>query len=88
MVNRAKITKVMTSCMTLSWSREKGPPLAWKPMRLAGTWRVYSKNAIPQDNKIMAMRGQWVVTFISCSLRWPYQAKVMKILEKISRIMV
>src|ERR1041384_5684997 len=51
-------------------------------MRLAGTWKQYSKNAMPQLARI---------TFQSASLRylrWPYQAKVMKTLEMVSRTMV
>src|SRR5260370_31764195 len=51
-------------------------------MRFAGTWKQYSKKAMPQ---LTAM------TFHSASLRylrWPYQAKVMKIFEMVSSRMV
>jgi len=47
-------------------------------MRFAGTWKQYSKNAIPQ--LIM-------ITFQRASLRnfrWPYHAKVMKMFEMVS----
>src|ERR1700757_296857 len=46
-------------------------------MRFAGTWKQYSKNAMPQ----LA-----TMTFHKASLRyfrWPYHAKVMKILEMV-----
>src|ERR1700682_3767099 len=47
-------------------------------MRFAGTWKQYSKKAIPQLARI---------TFQSASVRnfrWPYHAKVMKMLEMVS----
>src|ERR1700730_5624579 len=52
---------------------------SYEPMRLAGTWKQYSKKAMPQLARM---------TFQSASLRyfrWPYQAKVMKIFEMVSR---
>src|ERR1700681_2848895 len=55
---------------------------SYEPMRLAGTWKQYSKKAMPQLARI---------TFHSASLRyfrWPYQAKVMKIFEIVSKRMV
>src|ERR1700704_2192468 len=55
---------------------------SYEPMRLAGTWKQYSKKAMPQ----LARR-----TFQIASLRylrWPYQAKVMKIFEMVSRRIV
>src|SRR5450432_3514314 len=51
-------------------------------MRLAGTWKQYSKKAMPQLARI---------TFQSASLRYfrcPYHAKVMKIFETVSRRIV
>ena len=45
-----KITKtirVITSCITFSCIREKGPPSSAEPMRLAGTWKQYSKKLCP-----------------------------------------
>src|ERR1700675_4636692 len=51
-------------------------------MRFAGTWKQYSKKAIPQLARI---------TFQSASLRyfrWPYHAKVMKMLEIVSNRIV
>src|ERR1700680_4527993 len=55
---------------------------SYEPMRLAGTWKQYSKKAMPQLARM---------TFQSASLRyfrWPYQAKVMKIFEMVSRRIV
>ena len=48
---------------------ERIAPLPWKPIRLAGTVRQYSKKAMPQDSRIMRMSGQPVEIFISCSFR-------------------
>jgi hypothetical protein len=51
-------------------------------MRFAGTWKQYSKKAMPQLTRITFQRAE--VRYF----RWPYQAKVMKMLEIVSRIMV
>jgi hypothetical protein len=68
----------MTSWMTLSWSEEK----LRAPMRLAGTCRQYSKSAMDQLTRMTLQSGT------PRYLRWPYQAKVMKIFEPMSRRMV
>ena len=78
MVNTVSET---TSWMTFSCIKLKGPPRSMKPMRLAGIMKLYSNKATPHDAKIMSMSGQLVVIFISSNFRFPYQAKVMKILE-------
>src|ERR1700686_4015590 len=55
---------------------------SYEPMRLAGTWKQYSKKAMLQLARM---------TFQSASLRyfrWPYQAKVMKMFEMVSRRIV
>src|SRR5437764_1346541 len=49
---------------------------------LAGTWKQYSKKAIPQLTKITFQRAELRY------LRWPYQAKVMKRLEIVNSRMV
>ena len=74
----------ITSWITFSCRRLKGPPLPVNPILLAGTVRQYSKNAIPQENRITRISGQPVEIFISDSFRWPYQANVMKMLENTS----
>src|SRR5580658_2196871 len=51
-------------------------------MRLAGTWKQYSAKAISQLTTITLNKGAWRY------LRWPYQAKVMKILERVSNRIV
>src|SRR5258707_5646026 len=51
-------------------------------MRFAGTWKQYSKKAMPQLAK---------TTFHSASLRylrWPYHANVMKMFESMSKRIV
>src|SRR6267378_7474688 len=69
---------VITSWMVLSCAVVN----SYEPMRFAGTWKQYSKKAMPQLARI---------TFHSASLRylrWPYHAKVMKMLEIVSSKMV
>lgn len=67
---------------------EKGPPFPAKPIRFAGTWAQYSKKAMNQERAITPIRGQWLITLVSCNFRCPYQAKVMKMLEVISNPIV
>src|SRR5271166_179204 len=55
---------------------------SYEPMRLAGTWKQYSANAISQLMTMTLNKG------VSRYFRWPYQAKVMKILERVSRTTV
>ena len=52
------------------------------PMRLAGTCRQYSKNAMDQLTTITFHNGT------SRYFRWPYHAKVIKIFEPINKRMV
>jgi len=51
-------------------------------MRFAGTWKQYSKNAMPQLVITASQSGEFLY------LRWPYQAKVMKIFDMVKRIIV
>src|SRR5580704_4843722 len=52
-------------------------------MRLAGTWKQYSKKAIIQLMTITLNSGA------DLYFRWPYQANVMKMLEQVrSRIVL
>src|ERR1700693_5324262 len=52
-------------------------------MRLAGTWKQYSAKAMSQLMTMTLNSGAWRY------FRWPYQAKVMKMLERVrSRIVV
>lgn len=87
-VKMAKMIRVMTSWMTFNWTSVNGPPFPWKPSRLPGIWSEYSKNAIAHDNRITPISGQLLIIFISWSFRWPYHAKVIKILEQISNRIV
>src|SRR5882762_10755212 len=55
---------------------------SYEPIRLAGTWKQYSKKAMPQ---LTAM------TFQSATFRyfrWPYHANVIKIFEMVRRRIV
>ena len=83
-----KMVREITSWITFSSIRLKGPPFPWKPIRLAGTVRQYSKKAMPQEKRMMRMSGQPVEIFISCSFRCPYQANVMNTFENTSISMV
>lgn len=50
---------------------------------------MYSAKAIPHESSITAYSGVLDdITFISCNLRWPYHAKVMKIFEMTSNTIV
>src|SRR5712671_6599679 len=52
-------------------------------MRFAGTWKQYSAKAMSQLITMTLNNGAWRY------FRWPYQAKVMKMLERVrSRIVV
>ena len=75
---------IILSCMILN-----GPPLPSKPIRLAGTWHEYSGSASSHDNRMMTYSGVLSVnTLTCCSLRCPYQAKVIKMLDTTSRPIV
>ena len=88
-VKIVKITRVIHSWSTLSCMRENGPPLPANPMRLAGTRHEYSARAMPHERRMTKNSGVLlVISFMSCSLRCPYHAKVMKIFEMTSRITV
>ena len=80
--------RVITSWITFSCQMENGPPFSIKPILLAGTWKQYSKKAKPQLNKIISGKPKLLNQLKSLSFRWPYQAKVMKMLEMISNIIV
>src|SRR5579864_8436727 len=70
--------RVMTSCMVLSCAALN----SYEPSRLAGTWKQYSKNAMPQ----LVM-----ITFHRATLRnfkCPYQANVMNMFEMVRRRIV
>ena len=77
------------SCMTFSWIRLKGPPFCIAPMRLAGIMKEYSNKATPHDIRMTRKSGQsFELGTISSSFSCPYQAKVMKTLETMSKRMV
>ena len=50
-------------------------------MRLAGTIKQYSSNAIPHDTNITTTNGQCVEMPEFCNFKCPYQAKVINVLE-------
>ena len=81
-----KTSREMTSWITLSSQIEKGPPSWELPMRLAGTWKQYSNRAIPQLSRMMDSIPKRSILDLKAIC--PYQANVIKVLERISRAMV
>ncbi len=61
--------------------RLNGPPFPIKPNLLAGTWKQYSKNAKPQENKMIANKPHFAVAGNCFNFKCPYQANVMNTLE-------
>jgi hypothetical protein len=59
-----------------------GPPFPTNPILFAGTWKQYSKKAIPQLIIIIENSPNLLNAGISANLRCPYHAKVMKVLDK------
>ena len=49
---------------------------------------MYSKRAMPHEKRMTMYSGQDDEMPAVCSLRWPYQATVMKMLLMMRRIMV
>src|ERR1041385_3038064 len=72
-----------TTKVTISWIVLSCAALnVWMPMRLAGTSKQYSKKAIPQLMSVTFHNGTFWY------FKWPYHAKVIKILERIKNTMV
>jgi len=87
-VKTVKTIRVITSWITFSWTSVKEPPLLTYPIRLAGTWKQYSKNAIPQLIRITANKPRFLSELISLNFRWPYHAKVINVFDSIKSPMV
>src|SRR5947207_2864061 len=68
-------TSVIASCMIFSCA---GANPCFAPMRLAGTWKQYSTNAISQLTSTTFHSGD------SLNFRCPYQAMVMKMFDTVS----
>ena len=89
MTMMVKTVSETASCMTFSWIRLNGPPFCMAPMRLAGIMNEYSNKAIPHDMRMTKNSGQSLeLGTISSNLSCPYQAKVIKTLETMSKRMV
>ena len=89
MTRTVKTISEMASWMTFSWMRLNGPPLTTDPMRLAGIMKKYSIKAMPHDSKMMNIKGQsFAEGTTDGNLSCPYQAKVMKTLDAMSKRMV
>ncbi len=82
-------TSVITSWITFNCQRENGPPFSAKPILFAGTWKMYSKRAMPQLIRITAKRLSPLNDDISLNFKCPYQANVIKVFDNIrSKIVV
>jgi hypothetical protein len=62
-------------------------PVTTYPIRLAGTWKMYSKNASPQLIRMTASKPRCCKAGIFLNWRWPYQAKVMNTFDRMSNRM-
>ena len=74
-INGTKTHNVITSCRIFSCGNVKTE----LPSRFAGTWMRYSKNAMHQLIMAAINHGLSLRSF-----KWPYHAKVMKMLDAIS----
>lgn len=83
-VKITNITRVITSCIIFNCNSEKGPPNWLKPNLFAGTCAQYSKNAINQLITITPNIPQLDRSFGVPNFRCPYQANVIKLLDKIN----
>src|SRR4051794_27040541 len=79
--NSMNTTRVIASWITFNWTRLKGPPFSANPIRLAGTWKQYSKKASPQLNNTITHNASWW-PFLPKNFRCPYQAIVIKAFDK------
>lgn len=86
--NATNTRSVITSCITFSCISENGPPCRFEPMRLAGTWKQYSKSAMSQLIMIMPNMPHFGSILSAPNFRWPYQAIVMNAFDTTSSIMV
>lgn len=84
----AKTTSVITSWIIFNCSKENGPPLPRKPILLAGTWKKYSNNAMPQLISTMEISPNLLNHFHSANFRWPYQASVINVFDNTKSTMV
>lgn len=79
--NAVKTDKEITSCNIFNSKSENGPPFSRNPILFAGTWKQYSKNAMPQLMRMTIINGSALNFPKPCIFRWPYHARVMKMLE-------
>ena len=83
-----KTVREIASWIIFNCIKLNGPPLMRLPMLFAGIMKQYSRKASPHDARITRISGQSVLMCISLSLRLPYQANVMKMLEQQRRRIV
>src|SRR6185312_4275710 len=84
-IKTVKTERVITSWIIFSCHKENGPPSSLNPILFAGTWNMYSKKAIPQLIRITRNKLTPASLPISFSLKWPYHASVINVLEQINK---
>lgn len=87
-VKTVNTVNVITSWITFNCQSVNGPPFSTKPILLAGTWKEYSNSAIPQLINITPARLKPLNQVHCLNFKWPYQAKVIKVLDNIKRPIV
>jgi hypothetical protein len=79
--NTMNTISVMASCITFNCTRLNGPPFSVKPIRLAGTWKQYSKKTSPRLNNIITRRAAWC-PFLPKNFKCQYQAMIINAFER------
>jgi len=64
-----KMVSERNSWITLSCQRLNGPPFSMKPMRLAGTMKLYSTKAIPQLKRMTNGKESLLNHAVFCNFR-------------------
>jgi hypothetical protein len=74
----------ITSCMIFSCHMSNGPSFSFAPILFAGTIRQYSISAMPQLMAMVPTNPMCCKNGTSLKRKWPYHAKVMKVLLPMS----
>jgi len=72
----------------LELHKGKRATIFFKTYTIGRHLRMYSNRAMPQLMRITATRLRFWLQVISLNFRWPYHAKVIKVLEAMRRRMV
>ena len=86
--NAVNTINVIASWITFNCQSVNGPPFSTNPILFAGTWAEYSKRAMPQLIKITEIKFRLLNHANCLNFKWPYQAVVIKIFDKMSNAIV